>query len=154
LGTYFKVCEVDVKVPEACTPKRAGERDFNCFFQLTQMIIGGKWKPKVLYYLGASDTLRFGELRDGIIGISEKVLIQQLRELEADGIVHREIYKQVPPKVEYSLTPMGKTLVPLMEQQFEWGRMYASHLTACACEEPLRPGEILEDLDERVAVED
>lgn len=106
----------------ACTAKRIGDREFYCFFQLSQMIMGGKWKPKILFYLSQSESIRFGKLRDAIIGVSEKMLIQNLRELERDGIVHREVYKQVPPKVEYSLTPLGKTIIPIMRAQFEWGK--------------------------------
>jgi DNA-binding HxlR family transcriptional regulator len=131
----------------ACTAKRIGDREFYCFFQLSQMIMGGKWKPKILFYLSQSESIRFGKLRDAIIGVSEKMLIQNLRELERDGIVHREVYKQVPPKVEYSLTPMGKTIIPIMRAQFEWGKQYASYLVAG---EELEPGEVLEDIEERV----
>ncbi|MFP4310053.1 MAG: winged helix-turn-helix transcriptional regulator [Desulfococcaceae bacterium] len=87
----------------------------------------------------------FGKLRDAIIGVSEKMLIQNLRELERDGIVHREAYKQVPPKVEYSLTPMGKTTIPIMRAQFERGKRYASRLVAG---EELEPGDVLQDIEE------
>jgi DNA-binding HxlR family transcriptional regulator len=116
------------------------------------MVIGGKWKPKVLFHLGRTPVMRFGQLRDSIVGISEKMLIQQLKELVADGVVHREVYREVPPKVEYSLTPMGRTLIPVMDALYAWGRCYASHLVAEQCRLPLEPGEILEDIDERVAV--
>ncbi len=85
-------------------------------------------------------------MRDAIIGVSEKMLIQNLRELERDGIVHREAYKQVPPKVEYSLTPMGKTTIPIMRAQFERGKRYASRLVAG---EELEPGDVLQDIEER-----
>ncbi|NDV27555.1 helix-turn-helix domain-containing protein [Desulfovibrio sp. JC010] len=123
-----------------------------CYFQLSQMIIGGKWKPKILFYLGQNPVMRFGELRDSIIGISEKMLISQLKELVSDGIVHREVYKVVPPKVEYSLTPIGKTLIPILENMFEWGQQYASHLVAESSLQDIEPGEVMEDLDERVKV--
>lgn len=139
-----------MKIEASCTPKRAGERDFNCFFELSQQVIGGKWKPKVLFYLGQNPVMRFGELRDAIVGISEKMLIQQLKELAADGVVHREVYRQVPPKVEYSLTPMGRTLIPILENLYDWGQQYASHLVAEACDMELMPGEVLEDIESRV----
>ena len=134
-----------------CSLKRAGDREFRCYFQLSQMVIGGKWKPKVLFHLGRDGTLRFGKLRDAIDGISEKMLIQQLRELERDRIVHREVYRQVPPKVEYSLTPMGRTLLPVLDALFAWGQQYASFLVAPSAEEALPPGRIYDDLEERVA---
>lgn len=142
-----------MKVNTSCTPKRAGDRDFNCFFELSQQVIGGKWKPKILFYLGTHPVMRFGELRDSIIGISEKMLIQQLKELVADGMVHREVYKVVPPKVEYSLTPMGLTLIPILENLFDWGQQYASHLVAEQCSLSIEPGEVLEDIEQRVTEE-
>jgi DNA-binding HxlR family transcriptional regulator len=115
------------------------------------MVIGGKWKPKILFYLGQNPVMRFGQLRDSIIGISEKMLIQQLKELVKDGVVHREVYKEVPPKVEYSLTPMGRTLIPILELLFSWGQQYASYLVADSAEEVFEPGEVLEGIEERVA---
>ena len=135
-----------------CETKQAGGREFRCFFELSQMIIGGKWKPKILFYLGQEEVLRFGELRDAINGVSEKMLIQQLRELEADGIVHREVYREVLPKVEYSLTPVGRTLIPILETLFEWGKSYASYLVAGTEGGALAPGQIMEDIENRVAV--
>lgn len=133
-----------------CSPKQAGHKTFKCFFELSQMIIGGKWKPKVLFYLAQQDVMRFGELRDAINGISEKMLIQQLKELVEDGIVHREVYRQVPPKVEYSLTPIGRTLIPIMETMFAWGQQYASHLVASTNNKPISPGDVLTNLEELV----
>ncbi|MBC17411.1 MAG: transcriptional regulator [Desulfovibrio sp.] len=139
-----------MKVGISCDLKRAGDRDFRCFFELSQQVIGGKWKFKILFYLSQNSVMRFGELRDAIYGISEKVLIQQLKELAADQIVHREVYKQVPPKVEYSLTPLGQTLIPTLENLFDWGQKYASHLVAQKCKMPIEPGEILDDIELRV----
>ncbi|SOB58690.1 HTH-type transcriptional activator HxlR (modular protein) [Pseudodesulfovibrio profundus] len=139
-----------MKVGISCDLKRAGDRDFRCFFELSQQVIGGKWKFKILFYLSQNSVMRFGELRDAIYGISEKVLIQQLKELAADQIVHREVYKQVPPKVEYSLTPLGQTLIPTLENLFDWGQKYASHLVAQKCNMPIEPGEILDDIELRV----
>ena len=77
-------------------------------------LIGGKWKGMILYYL-CSDTKRFNELMRLIPGITQRMLTKQLRDLEAQGIVHREVYPQVPPKVEYSLTDLGKTLEPVIQ---------------------------------------
>src|ERR1700679_2710407 len=82
------------------------------------LVMGGKWKPLILFHLGHG-TRRFGELRRLVSGVSEKMLIQQLRELQADGIVERIDFKEIPPRVEYSVTPLGTTLsqalLPLCE---------------------------------------
>ncbi|WP_165089818.1 winged helix-turn-helix transcriptional regulator [Neisseria yangbaofengii] len=90
----------------------------------TLNIIGGKWKVLILYYL-SSDTRRFNELQRLLAGITQRMLTLQLRELENDGIVHREVYPQIPPKVEYSLTEFGKTLMPVIEAMHVWGGQYA-----------------------------
>lgn len=86
----------------------------------TVNIIGGKWKPILLHML-SSRPMRHGELRRNIPPISQKVLTQQLRELETDGIVARTIHPTVPPAVEYHLTPKGETLKPLLESLYTWG---------------------------------
>ncbi|MBR0061735.1 MAG: helix-turn-helix transcriptional regulator [Selenomonadaceae bacterium] len=99
------------------------ERDkiFNCPVDATLSVIGGKYKPIILHHL-IERTLRFGELRRIIPQASHKVLTQQLRELESDGIIHREVYLVVPPKTEYSLTPLGRTLIPIIAAMCDWGR--------------------------------
>ncbi|MGW0903903.1 winged helix-turn-helix transcriptional regulator [Streptomyces sp. NPDC002853] len=94
---------------------------YACGLDAAVDVVGGKWKPMILWALYAGRTLRFGELRRHITGISEKVLIQQLRELESDGIVHREVYREVPPKVEYSLTPLGASLNEALIPLGVWG---------------------------------
>ncbi|WJV46448.1 winged helix-turn-helix transcriptional regulator [Streptomyces flavofungini] len=91
-------------------------------------VVGGKWKPLILWALYAGRTLRFGELRRHVPGVSEKMLIQQLREMEADGIVHREVYREVPPKVEYSLTDLGETLNKALEPLGIWGDQHMQRL--------------------------
>lgn len=90
-------------------------------------IIGGKWKSVILYHL-IDDKKRFNELRRLIPGVTQRMLTLQLRELERDGIVCRTIYKQVPPKVEYSLTEFGKTLIPIIRQMMNWGTSYAGKI--------------------------
>lgn len=87
-------------------------------------IIGGKWKILILYHLCAG-TQRFNELRRLLPDITQRMLTLQLRELEDDGIVHREVYPQVPPKVEYSLTEFGTTLMPVIDVMHAWGEQYA-----------------------------
>lgn len=86
----------------------------------TLKIIGGKWKPLILWFLNKK-TMRFSELMDSITGVNQKMLIQQLRELESDGLVKRKVYKVVPPKVEYSITPKGKSLQKILKLMNDWG---------------------------------
>ncbi|MEM7735876.1 MAG: helix-turn-helix domain-containing protein [Deinococcota bacterium] len=86
-------------------------------------VVGGKWKPIILYYLSIK-TQRFGELKRLIPNVSQRMLTQHLRELEAHGIVHREIYQEVPPRVEYSLTELGRTFETLLIQMNHWAEEY------------------------------
>lgn len=97
-----------------------------CPVNATLNIIGGKWKALILYHLD-SETRRFNELQRLMPAITQRMLTLQLRELETDGIVHREVYAQVPPKVEYSLTPFGLTLMPVIAAMHAWGVEYAAH---------------------------
>ena len=94
--------------------------EFYCPVKLTADIIGGKWKPLILFYL-EHRTRRFGELRRLIPGMTKKMLTQHLRELERDQIVHREVYAEVPPRVEYSLTRHGGSLKPILKLMSAWG---------------------------------
>ncbi|QEY26409.1 winged helix-turn-helix transcriptional regulator [Neisseria zalophi] len=88
-------------------------------------IIGGKWKVLILYHLSV-ETRRFNELQRLMPPVTQRMLTLQLRELEKDGIVHREVYPQVPPKVEYSLTELGLTLMPVIRTIYKWGEEYAA----------------------------
>ncbi|AMQ06125.1 MULTISPECIES: helix-turn-helix domain-containing protein [Sporosarcina] len=105
-----------------------GEKAFNCEKELTLAIIGGKWKMLVLWHLGKEGTKRFGELKTLIPGITQRMLVNQLRELEDHLIVHREVYAVVPPKVEYSLTEHGRSLMPILETMYEWGKDYMENV--------------------------
>jgi DNA-binding HxlR family transcriptional regulator len=91
-----------------------------CPVEYTLDIIGGKWKGVLLYHL-IEGTKRFNEFRKLCPNITQRMLTLQLRELERDGIIHRKVYQQVPPKVEYSLTELGMTLVPIIRLMKEWG---------------------------------
>ena len=97
---------------------------YQCSMELTLDLIGGKWKALILWHLG-ENTLRFSELKKTLPKITQKMFTQQLRQLEASGLVSRFIYTQIPPKVEYSLTPAGKSLLPILETMCQWGLNYA-----------------------------
>jgi len=90
-------------------------------FDFTLSLIGGKWKMKIMYELSSDKILRYGELKRKIPDITHKMLSTQLKELENAGIIYREEYPQVPPKVEYSLTLKGKSLMPILEEICKWG---------------------------------
>lgn len=86
-----------------------------------QRILGGKWKIEILYYIAFQEVKRFGALRRHIGDITESSLTKQLRELEKDGFLSRHDYKEVPPHVEYSLTELGKSFLPVLEHMKQWG---------------------------------
>lgn len=90
-------------------------------FNYTMSLIQGKYKMFILYALMGYGTVRFNEMKKYIGGISYKTLSVTLKELEADGLVHRKEYPQIPPKVEYSLTERGKSLIPILDMMCEWG---------------------------------
>ncbi|WP_295054464.1 helix-turn-helix domain-containing protein [Sulfuricurvum sp.] len=98
---------------------------FNCPFELTLELIGGKWKGLILWHLHDKKVLRNGEMLRLIPRITQKMLTQQLREMEENGLIRRVIYEQVPPKVEYSLTPHGEAIRPILEMMIDWGVEYA-----------------------------
>ncbi|MBM7784538.1 winged helix-turn-helix transcriptional regulator [Tenggerimyces flavus] len=102
---------------------------YACGLDAAADVIDGKWKPRILWALHYGP-VRFGELRRKVAGVSEKMLIQQLRELEHDGIVHREIYREVPPKVEYSLTDLGQSLNEALLPLGDWGEKHMAHIVA------------------------
>ncbi|WP_409294278.1 winged helix-turn-helix transcriptional regulator [Peribacillus sp. SCS-26] len=103
---------------------RMQDKMFNCEKELTLSVIGGKWKMLILWHLGKEGTKRFGELKALIPGITQRMLVNQLRELEEDSIIWREVYPVVPPKVEYSLTAQGESLMPILEAMYKWGKDY------------------------------
>lgn len=94
-----------------------------CPVEVAIAVVGGAWKMTVVKQL-RDGPLRFGELARAVGPVTPRVLTRQLRELEADGVVHREVYPQVPPRVEYSLTPLGQTLGSLVESLDAWGADY------------------------------
>lgn len=99
------------------------DKEYSCSIDVTLAVIGGKWKTSILWHLSAQ-TMRFSELTRTFEETTRKMLTQQLRELEQDGLVKRKVYAQVPPKVEYSLTEKGKSVIPILDRMCEWGREY------------------------------
>lgn len=95
----------------------------HCPVEATINLIGGKYKSLILWRL-TEGTMRFSQLRKEVPCATPKMLTQQLRELENDGFIHREVYPVVPPKVEYSLTPFGKSIKPVLKAMFKWGTAY------------------------------
>jgi len=108
-----------VKMNESCVPTGVQVRDTG--FGYTMSLIGGKYKMIILYWLSENKVMRFNELNRCIGTISFKTLSMMLKELEADGLIHRREYPQVPPKVEYSLTERGLSLIPVLHMMCEWG---------------------------------
>nr|WP_205827758.1 helix-turn-helix domain-containing protein [Bifidobacterium thermophilum] len=100
-----------------------------CPVETTLKLIGNKWEVLVLRDL-MPGTKRFGELKQSIGGISQKVLTSKLREMEADGLVERHVFAEVPPRVEYSLTPLGRTLKPVLDAMEQWGTAYKKKMAA------------------------
>ena len=114
--------------------KKAG---FTCGLDAALFVLGGKWKPLILFHL-AHGHRRYGELRRVIGSVSDKVLIQQLKELQADGIIDRVDFREIPPKVEYSLTAFGKTLGKALAPLCEWGTKHSSNVEAIVARRKIR----------------
>ena len=98
-------------------------KSVSCPVETTLAIIGGLWKVLILREL-LGGTKRFNELHRALAGVTHRTLTQQLRELEAHRVIRRKVYRQVPPKVEYSLTPLGESLKPVLDAMHQWGEAY------------------------------
>ncbi len=96
----------------------------NCPVTPALLIFQGRWKDQVLYELCIHDTIRFGELKRNLAGITNSMLSSILRSLEADGIIHREQFNEIPPRVEYSFTEKGRDLLPIFYAMMNWGFQY------------------------------
>jgi DNA-binding HxlR family transcriptional regulator len=106
---------------------------YGCGLEAALAVVGGKWKPIVLWHLTPGPR-RFGELRRLVTGISEKMLVQQLREMESDGIVARKDFREIPPRVEYSLTGFGVSLSEALRPLCDWGREHMSRIEKAKAE--------------------
>ena len=105
-------------------------KTFSCPVEATISLIGGKYKAIILWHL-VGKTLRFSELSRLVTSATPKMLTQQLRELENDGLIHRVVYPVVPPKVEYSLTPLGTSFIPRLSSICDWGNNYLKVNNIC-----------------------
>ncbi|HEY3694022.1 helix-turn-helix domain-containing protein [Phenylobacterium sp.] len=102
---------------------------FTCGLDAALAVIGGKWKPLILFYL-AHGTRRYGALKRCVRGVSDKMLIQQLKELQADGVVDRTDHQEIPPRVDYSLTPLGVSLARSLAPLCAWGEEHSATIAA------------------------
>ena len=137
-------------IPESCVsapsnkvqPELRGSKkalaSLNCPIELAIRVIGGKWKPVIIWHL-KDEVKRFGELKREIQGITVKMLAQQLKELEKDGLINRKMYYEVPPKVEYSLTELGRKLDPVLLELCSWGNLFRSTVLKDASTQPPPP---------------
>ncbi len=108
--------------------KKAEPKTYTCGLEAALEVAGGKWKILILWHL--RETRRFGQLKREVVGISEKVLINQLREMEADGIIKRKAFNEIPPRVEYSLTAFGLSLKEALTPLLEWGKLHMKRIGA------------------------
>ena len=123
-----------------------------CKVETALEILVGKWKPVILFQLFSNGTMRFSELQRALPDITKKMLTAQLRELEYHDIVHRKIYLQVPPKVEYSISEYGMSMQPVLQTMSDWGMSHVSHLNTLRGEKreaeafPVSYGELAEGM--------
>jgi DNA-binding HxlR family transcriptional regulator len=115
-----------VQTTQTCTPRLPG---FTCGLDATLRVIAGKWKPLILYFVAQDGPTRYGALRRAVRDVSDKMLIQQLKELEGDGLVRRTDYREIPPRVEYSLTPLGHSLAEALVPLCSWGTENMAEVT-------------------------
>jgi len=109
---------------EQCSQRCCAGKRYFCSVELALQVIGGKWKPIILWHLSSCERKRFGELKRLMPNVTQKMLTQQLRELEADGMISRRVFPEVPPRVEYSLTKLGGSVMSVLDQLSAWGQLY------------------------------
>lgn len=103
---------------------KLGDKVFDCPVGLASNAINGKWKLQILNLLSQEECMRYGSLKRRIEDVSEKMLIQHLRELEQDGLIERKLYPEVPPRVEYALTEVGRKIIPVIVELKRWGQLF------------------------------
>ena len=118
--------------------KKIPVRVHSCPIETCLELLSGKWKPRILWHIHQNEVLRFGALRKKLPGITAKMLTQQLRELENDGLIHREVYPVVPPKVEYSYSEFGQSLRPVLDRIAAWGVEHNGMIVSLLDEQSLR----------------
>jgi DNA-binding HxlR family transcriptional regulator len=118
--------EIDVKTSADSSCSATG-----CEISDAFMIIGGKWKSMILYVLSSQGTVRFNQLKKIVSGVSQKMLTQQLRELERDGLIKRQVFLEVPPHVEYSMTELGLSLGPIYQAVHNWEQENLTAINKC-----------------------
>ncbi|MEL7640149.1 MAG: helix-turn-helix domain-containing protein [Solidesulfovibrio sp.] len=138
-----------------CGRRRCRGKEYSCSMELSLAVIGGKWKPLILWHLRDVVTLRFSALRRTMPSITQKMLTQQLRELESDGLITRTVYAEVPPRVEYGLTESGRDIIPILEALCRFGRQFEARFGVedadAPAGRPAQAGESPEIEDEEAA---
>ena len=120
-----------------CSRKRCLGKEYSCSMELSLAVIGGKWKPLILWRLRDVDTMRFSALRRTMPAITQKMLTQQLRELEADGLLTRTVFAEVPPRAEYALTDLGRGIIPILESLCRFGREFEARFGVADADAPV-----------------
>ena len=129
-----------------CGRKRCLGKEYSCSMELSLAVIGGKWKPLILWHLRDVPTLRFSALRRTMPIITQKMLTQQLRELESDGMISRTVFAEVPPRVEYGLTESGRDIIPILEALCRFGKQFEARFGVESAEPvPSQPADTLAD---------
>lgn len=121
-GSMDMDAEMSMEANQACIGNNDFLSEIQPHFEYTLKTIGGKWKMRIICVIIYQSVARYGELKRMIDGITDKMLSAQLKELEQDGIVIRKTFDQIPPRVEYSLSERGITLLPILKAMFEWGK--------------------------------
>ncbi len=130
------------------TEKEKKDRKSTCEIEVAFGVIGGKWKPLILWFLGEFTVLRFSQLQHLIPDISHRILTKQLRELEENQLIIRKVYSEVPPKVEYSITDKGRDVLPILDMMCDWASKndyFGYELKYNLCEEDFKKVVLLDD---------
>ena len=120
-----------------CSRKRCLGKEYSCSMELSLAVIGGKWKPLIVWHLRDIAAMRFSALRRTMPAITQKMLTQQLRELEADGLLTRTVFAEVPPRVEYALTDLGRGIIPILESLCRFGREFEARFGVADADAPV-----------------